>query len=151
MNIFNRPVKCTRCRNQHNEAVRIPKRNKKFADLVVNDSTCPRCGGKSFYDMTPQVAWCWASGLIEIGDSMPLKSPDGGGAIQIATGPKYALQGYIETVARHGYGASEGKLLVPGVPEADGMKAKGDALEQWLVWINKCRPGDGMVFSKGSK
>lgn len=149
MSALNTSVKCCRCRNLHTAADRVDVPSKKFANAT--ESACPKCSARSFYDMTPQVAWCWASGLIEIGDSMPPSSSDGGGAIQIATGPKYALKGYIEHEARHGYGASEGKLLVPGVPEADGMKAKGDALEQWLDWINKRRPRDGVLFSKGSK
>jgi hypothetical protein len=147
VNIFNRPVKCTRCRNQHSESERIPKRNKKFADLVVNDSTCPRCGGKSYYDCTPQVAWCWASGLIEIGESMPST----GTPLEIARGPKYSLEGQLSVFARHGMGDSHGKLLVPGVPEVDNQRAAVRALEQWLDWINKRRPRDGVVFSKGSK
>ena len=151
MSFNNTPVKCCRCRHQHTTGQRVDVPSKKFLGLDATDSTCPRCGGKSYYDCTPQVAWCWASGLIEIGDAMPPDAPDGGGAIPIATGPKYALKGRISAVARHGIGASAGKLLVPGVPEAEGMRAKGDALSAFLAWCNKSKPRDGVVFDKGFK
>lgn len=124
-------VKCTRCRNTHMKSQRVDKWNKAFCG---HESTCPRCGGKSFYDMTPQFAWCWASGLIEIGDVSPAEDS---GAILIASGPKYALKDFIDVVARHGKGASDGKLLVPGVPEAADGDAAIEALETWLKW---CEP-----------
>ncbi len=147
MSIFSAThMKCCRCRNQHTGADRVDLPSKRFAG--VTESTCPKCGCKSYFDCTPQVAWCWASGLIEIGDAMPPDSPNGGGAISIAKGPKYALKGRMEVVARHGIGASEGKLLVPGVPEADGMHAKGDALSKFLAWCNKSKPRDGVIFEK---
>ena len=119
-------VQCTRCRNRHKTSERQLQ--------VVGDGhwarVCPRCGCRSFFDLSPQVAWCWASGLIEIGneDAMPE------GAILIATGAKAYLTGTISALARIGRGASEGKLLVPGVPELDDQKAKGDALARWLKW-----------------
>lgn len=146
MSAYTIAVKCCRCRNQHTTGDRVDVPSKRFANAT--ESTCPKCGSRSFYDMTPQVAWCWASGLIEIGDAMPPDSPNGGGAIPIAKGPKYALKGRMEVVVRHGIGASEGKLLVPGVPEADGMWAKGDALSKFLAWCNKSKPRDGVIFEK---
>lgn len=130
-------VKCTHCRNKHRESKRVDVRNSKAKHFVTYDSTCPRCGCKSYYDLTPQFAWCWASGLIEIGDEPPADGPEGSGAILIATGPKYALKGFLDAVARHGYGASTGKLLVPGVPEAPDADAALEALEAWLKW---CEP-----------
>lgn len=135
-------VKCTRCRNEHMESERV----RKPRCSIASDLCCPRCGGTSFYDMRPQVAWCWASGLIEVGDSMPDDGPDGSGAIQIASGPKAFLTGRLSVVARHGQGASAGKLLVPGVPEADGQTAKVDALVAFLAWCGKGKPRDGVVF-----
>ena len=63
-------------------------------------------------------------------------------------GPKCALKVRLEVMARHGQGASRGKLLVPGVPEADGQQAKGDALAEWLAWCSKSRRSDGVKFSQ---
>lgn len=78
-------------------------------------------------------AYCYASGLIEFGALTPP------GAIQIASGREATLRRVIGVLARHGYGASEGCLLVPGVPEApesEGDQAKGDALAAWLKWCS---------------
>lgn len=144
------PVKCCRCRFEHMESERVekPSRKAKAGALVMNDLVCPACGAKAFYDLREQVAWCWASGLIEIGDQMPANDPRGGGAIEIARGPKYALRGLIAVVARHGQGESTGQFLVPGVPEAEGQKAKGDALAAFLKWCNQRKPKDGVVFAR---
>lgn len=146
------PVKCTRCRNEHRESERIqhPWPRRSTSEIQVGDLVCPRCGCKSYYDLTPQVAWCWASGRIEIGDFMPTDGPDGSGAIKIAEGPKFSLKSQLSIVARHGQGASRGELLVPGVPESDDQAAKGDALSQWLTWCGKGKVRDGVVFAKGS-
>ncbi len=143
------PVRCCRCRHEHGERARVsvPRKTKPGA-IQMSDTACPRCGCKSFYDITPQVAWCWASGLIEIGDTLPTDGPKGGGAIEIARGPKFALKGQIDVVARHGKGESAGCLLVPGVPEAEGQKAKGDALAAFLAWCNTRKPKDGVVFNR---
>ena len=78
---------------------------------------------------------------------MPADKADGSGAIEIARGPKFALKGALQVVARHGKGASSGKLLVPGVPEADGQKAAGDALAEWLTWCGKRKSRDGVAYS----
>jgi len=136
-------VQCTRCRVKHTEAERVDHPIR----AGMTESHCPRCDCKSFYDLRPQVAWCWASGLIEIGDAMPEPGPDGGGAIKIASGPKANLKARLEVVARHGYGEGAGQLLVPGVPEADGQQAKGDALAAWLKWCGAFRRS-GVVFAK---
>lgn len=124
------PVQCTRCRNKHMESERVSKSREVAGACTIafSDMVCPRCGCTTYYDLRPQVAWCWATGLIEIGDQTPE------GAIEIASGPKANLKGFLEVLARHGQGASAGQLLVPGVPEADGQKAKADALAQWLKW-----------------
>lgn len=131
------PVQCTRCRNKHRESQRVQKpttvKGLRSSTLQVTDSCCPRCGGKAFYDLTPQVAWCWATGLIEFGDQAPE------GAIEIATGPKCDLQAVINVKARHGIGPRR-HLLVPGVPEAEDGRAAGDALAAWLKWCARtCR------------
>jgi len=83
-------------------------------------------------------AFCWASGLIQIGTRTPP------GAIQIASGRERDLRAVLDVLARHGKGESVGMLLVPGVPEApesEDDKAKGDALQAWLNWCaeRKCR------------
>lgn len=139
-------VKCSRCRHACMLSDWLDVPHKKFAGCT--EKACPRCGCKSYFDMTPQVAWCWASGLIEIGDALPTANAGGGGAIEIARGPKFALKGQLSVFARHGQGASNGKLLVPGVPEADGEHAKGDALAEWLAWCGKRKGRDGVTFSK---
>lgn len=116
------------------------------------EKACPRCGCKSYYDCTPKVAWCWASGLIGIGDALPPVDPQGGAAIEIAHGPKYALKAQIQAVARHGKGAGAGQLLVPGVPEAESQKDKCNALAAWLAWCGKStwikKNRDGVKFAK---
>ncbi|WP_245704060.1 hypothetical protein [Oryzisolibacter propanilivorax] len=134
----------------HTEADRIsrPRPRRSTGDIQWSDLVCPRCGCKNYYDCTPQVAWCWASGLIEIGDSLPPNEPGGSGAIEIAAGPKYALKGQLSALARHGKGASAGMLLVPGVPEAEGQRAKGDALALWLAWCSRPKSRDGVSFAK---
>lgn len=138
-------VKCTRCRNRHMESARILK-NRNGSE-VVSDLCCPRCGCTTFFDFRPQVAWCWASGLIEIGDKRPAIGSDGGGSIEIAHGPKSPLAAVLGVVARHGQGSSVGKLLVPGVPEAEDQKAKGAALAAWLYWCGKRKSREGVVFA----
>ncbi|EPD44433.1 MULTISPECIES: hypothetical protein [Delftia] len=132
-------AKCTRCRNAHKVSERLEKQCSGWTESV-----CPRCGGKSWYDCTPQVAWCWASGLIEIGSELP--SPD---AIEIARGPKYALETAISVAARHGKGAGVSQMLVPGVPEAPDQATGLRALQQWLEWRGRFKSRDGVVFSKG--
>ncbi len=93
--------------------------------------------------MTPQIAWCWASGLIEIGDTVPENNEAGDGAIVIAEGPKSALRGRLEAMARSGH---DGRLLVPGVPEAETQSDAAGALGAWLSW---CALGNGRRSSYG--
>jgi hypothetical protein len=135
------PVKCCRCRHQCMESEWLDKpKPLRGGGISLTEKGCLKCGCKSYYDMSPQVAWCWASGLIEIGDNVPEKSADGSGAIVIATGPKFAMKAVLSVVARHGQGASEGQLIVPGVPEADSQDQACDALSTWLSW---CANGNG--------
>lgn len=142
------PVQCTRCRNKHMESTRVAKPSKVIRGLGAEDLCCPRCGCRSYYDMRPQVAWCWASGLIEIAADLPGEGPNGSGAIEIARGPKAFLKGALAVLARHGRGASDGLLLVPGVPEAESQKAKADALGEWLRWCSRGKRSDGVTFSR---
>lgn len=94
-------------------------------------------------------AFCWASGLIEFGRTMP------DGALPIARGPAKVLRDFIETRARHGYSTRPVKgrptkipgtdtLLVPGVPEAPDQFAAVDALIAWRGWLSK-KPPQGIV------
>lgn len=135
------PVCCCRCKNRHNESERVfkPKRS----DPTVTESTCPRCGARSYYNMAPMVAYCWASGLIEFSESPPP------GAIKLAHGPKAFLEGAVKATARHGRGESEGKLLVPGVPEASNQQAASYALKMYQDWASNGRMGKkhGVVFT----
>lgn len=146
MTLANIPVKCTRCSHACMESEWLGVPSKEFPGCT--QKTCPRCGCRSYYDCSPQVAWCWASGLIEIGDALPPDEPEGGGAIEIARGPRYALKGQMSAVARRGKGASVGKLLVPGVPEADTEDAKFEALMRWLAWLGNANERDGVTFAK---
>ncbi len=141
------PVRCCRCRYEHMESERLKKPSTTGGGLSMSTLVCPKCSAQSFYDLREQVAWCWASGLIEIGDELPADGPDGGGAIEIARGPKFALKSQLQVVARAGMGASEGCMLVPGVPEVESQEAKAEALAAWLLWCNKRAPRDGVTFS----
>lgn len=136
------PIKCTRCRQQcmHSELLAKPV---KTPGIAMNQMVCPKCGCKSYYDMSPQVAWCWSSGLIEIGDTLPENESDGSGAIHIAKGPKADLTAVLGVLARNGYC---GQLLVPGVPEADTSEAKVVALNAWHAW---CAKGNGRKSRHG--
>ena len=139
-------VQCTRCRNKHMES----ERHLQVVGAGRWARVCPRCNCQSYFDVRPQIAWCWSSGLIETGneDAMPV------GAILIANGPKAHLIGTIAALARIGQGASEGKFLVPGVPELDDQKAKGDALAKWLRWCarnNGHKGRHGVVFVTPAK
>ncbi|WP_413672284.1 hypothetical protein ACEN9H_23490 [Massilia cellulosiltytica] len=134
-------VQCTRCRNKHKESDRQHKTGSNGWGQLV----CPRCQCTTYFDIRPQVAWCWASGLIETGDVDAMPE----GAILVASGPKAHLHGTISALARIGRGASEGKFLVPGVPELDDQKAKNDALAKWLTWCarnNGHKGRHGVVF-----
>lgn len=71
------------------------------------------------------IAWCWATGLIEIGPAMP------DGAIEIARGPEADIRHAMEVAARHGY---RDQLLVTGIPEARSESAKAAALVAWVKW-----------------
>jgi hypothetical protein len=101
-------------------------------------------------------AFCYASGLIEFGRSMP------DGALPIASGPASQLRDFIDAKARHGYKTHKVRgrvtkipgsdcLLVPGVPEAPDQLAAVDALLAWLKWISEHAPADVNVWSKKPK
>lgn len=85
------------------------------------------------------IAYCWSSGLIDFGRTLP------DGALPIARGPARALRPFIQVTARHGY---DGKtMLVPGVPEAENESAKLDALLAHVKWLAK-RPPQGVVVGR---
>lgn len=94
----------------------------------------------------PVFAWAWQSGLIEFGRVVPE------GALKFATGIDTALQERVGVLARHGQGKSDGKLLVPGIPEAEDEQAQVDALIAWVEWCAK-RNGQpeasGVIFEHG--
>lgn len=94
----------------------------------------------------PVFAWAWQSGLIETGRVVP------GGAMKLATGIETALRERVGTLARHGQGKSDGKLLVPGVPEAKNGRERVDALIAWVEWCaqsNGQPEAGGVVFERG--
>lgn len=136
-------VQCCRCRHKHQEAGRLsrPRPRRTAGEIQVCDSVCPRCGGKSYYDITPWYAWCWRSGLIEMGEVAPTGQANGDGPIVFAKGGKANLRAVVSVLARRGYGASEGQLIVPGVPEAE-MK-EGGQLEALIAWVDLCAKENG--------
>ncbi|HGA5439881.1 TPA: host nuclease inhibitor protein [Salmonella enterica subsp. enterica serovar Eastbourne] len=70
--------------------------------------------------MKPTItAYCWASGLIEFGHTLPE------GALPIITGKEKDVRDEVEVLARHAY---NGDLLVPGIPEAESMDEYREAL-----------------------
>lgn len=79
-------------------------------------------------------AWCWASGRIDFGRSVPE------GALLIMSGPSKALRAFVEVRARHAYDGVT--LLVPGVPEAPDQSAALDALHRWLDWNAEHAPAE---------
>jgi hypothetical protein len=102
-----------------------------FLDVahVSGDKWMAIGGGPKWY------AWCWATGLIELGSQRPQDRADGAGAIAFASGPMRALQQEIGTLARHGQGKSSGKFLVPGVPEA---RTPDEAVDALIAWTRDC-------------
>lgn len=135
------PVQCTRCKYKHMKSERVGVPDRKIPGM--ENLVCPRCGARPFFDLSPMVAWCLASGLIETGETVP------DGAIKFAHGPKANLKVVIEAVARHGYGASAGRLLVPGIPEAENQKSAADALQHFVDWAGAGRfaKKHGVTFS----
>ncbi|ELU9167991.1 host nuclease inhibitor protein [Salmonella enterica] len=64
-------------------------------------------------------AYCWASGLIEFGNTLPE------GALPIVTGSEKRVRDVVTVLARHAY---NGDLLVPGIPEAASQDEAREAL-----------------------
>jgi hypothetical protein len=96
----------------------------------------------------PVYAYCWASGLIDFGKVVPE------GAIRFAMGIDKELQEHVAALAREGMGASKGKLLVPGIPEA---KSPNDAVDALIAWVGWAKKGNGAkhrgrtVFIRGKQ
>ncbi|OYY37067.1 hypothetical protein [Polaromonas sp. 35-63-35] len=79
----------------------------------------------------PVHAWAWQSGLIEFGREVPE------GALSFATGMDRPLRARVSALAREGMGKSAGKLLVPGVPEAENETANGKETSCGVVFSNR--------------
>lgn len=61
------------------------------------------------------------------------------GRVMMATDcPKSEIETFFDTVSRHGYGASAGKLIVPGLPEAETMSRRLGAVLEFLKWLGSC-------------
>ncbi|EIC8701227.1 host nuclease inhibitor protein [Salmonella enterica] len=70
--------------------------------------------------MKPTItAYCWASGLIEFGNTLPE------GALPIIVGEEKQVRDVVGVLARYAY---NGDLLVPGIPEAVCMDEYREAL-----------------------
>lgn len=136
-----RNCQCTRCKNKHLESERISKPRK--GDAGVSEMCCPCCNCRSFYDITPAVAWCWASGEIEYGDVAPASSPDGQKPTVFAHGPHCDLVQKLKAVSRRDIF----RLFVPGVAEAQDVSGK--TLE-FRLWLNRIAAGcNGHRLSRG--
>lgn len=136
-------VKCTRCRHECMESEWVEKRIPTSHGIGMSVYVCPKCGCKSYYNMQPMIAWCWANGVIEVGECLPEDGDNGGGVIHFATGPKSSLRQVVGTLARQGY---SGQMLVPGVPEASTPKEAIKALIDWVDWAVK---GNGQKHRHG--
>lgn len=84
------------------------------------------------------VAYCWASGLIEFGESVPE------GAIPMVSGDDQKVRELMDAVARIAH--DNVTLLVPGVPEADDDKAKHAALQKFLGWLRSRGDAKGLTL-----
>ncbi|EBR4567284.1 host nuclease inhibitor protein [Salmonella enterica] len=82
--------------------------------------------------MKPTItAYCWASGLIEFGNTLPE------GTLPIIVGEEKQVRDVVGVLARHAY---NGDLLVPGIPEAADQNEACEALERFcarLIYTNK--------------
>jgi hypothetical protein len=82
-------------------------------------------------------AYCWASGLIQF--TTPVRTPRvPSGALPLITGPRQRVHDLLNAAARHGLGKSNGKLLVPGIPEADNATEQLNALRAFRARLNAC-------------
>lgn len=84
------------------------------------------------------VAYCWASGLIEFGESVPE------GAIPMISGDDQKVRELMDAVARIDH--DNVTLLVPGVPEADDEDAKYAALQRFLDWLRSRGDAKGLAL-----
>ena len=143
------PIRCTRCKHKCNYSDLEERSSKKYGGCI--ELVCPRCGCRSYYDLSPWFAWSWASGLIEMGEQPPEQKADGSGCFVFAKGPRAELESAISVLARHGKGESDGRYLVPGVPEAScGTEAIG-AFSRWVDWCmtrNERHTKRGVLFSR---
>lgn len=83
-------------------------------------------------------AYCYPSGLIDFGTSVPK------GAKVIARGPEQALREFVAVKARHS--RQHDGFLVPGVPEANDAVTADAALERWTRWIAQNPPAGVRVL-----
>lgn len=94
--------------------------------------------------MTSAIAYCWASGEIEIAKEIEdFELPEG--TIIMARGELGELTQRIDFGARHGY--ETGVRLVPGLPEICGSSALDDlervqVLTSWTSWAFADWPAD---------
>ena len=146
------PIKCTRCKHKCNYSDLEGRYSKKYGGCT--ELVCPRCGCRSYYDLSPWFAWSWASGLIELGEQPPELAEDGSGCIVFAKGPRAELKAVVSVLARHGKGDSAGRYLVPGVPEASSGTEAIDAFSQWVDWCMKRNARyakKGVMFSRNQE
>lgn len=95
--------------------------------------------------MTKAIAYCWASGEIEIAEEVEdFELPEG--VIIMARGDLAELTRRIDCRARHGY--EPGIRLVPGLPEICGISELDEDLDRvevlasWTSWAFADWPTD---------
>lgn len=95
--------------------------------------------------MQSAIAYCWASGEIEILEEVDGWAEIPEGAIEFARGEIETLRARIEVNSRHGH--QPGVYLVPGLPEFDdssdptGM-SRVSVLMTWVDWAFADWPTD---------
>lgn len=93
------------------------------------------------------MSFAWAAGLIEFGDTLP----DGALPIAVAADEQQArkMKESVEVLARHGKGASKGKLLVPGIPEAANQREAMKALQRFAKLVQADMTGQKREWNDG--
>lgn len=87
-------------------------------------------------------AYCWRGGIIEFGPRIP------DGALPIDRGTERSVRRRVEPLARRGY---DGRLLVPGIPEAAGDVEALEAYQRFEALIARKRKHPRLPLFAGSR
>lgn len=128
---------------EHQAAERLGRKLYGASLVTVEPQTLKGAGsGKTLWiaHAEPLTAWVTPDGLIDFGTQVPE------GALKFATGMDRMLRDQVSAAARHGKGNWKGRLIVPGIPEANTQRQKMTALTAWVDWRAK---GNGKPHSHG--